>query len=299
MIPYQPALFFRDLGLLLVIAVVVCIPGVLISACASRIGPIQYSLPPLDAFASMADNLYRSVENPAPVVNPPTLTTSPGESGPSITYAKRIIAGQPMHVITADPHASDARVSAFLAQTPSSEASFSSLVQACHPRVAVAGTYFSLSTKVPIGDIVIDGQLRSFGGFGTAFAVTANGDVSFHPVPHGHHVDWSSYATVIAAGPTLLAAGQYAVNPIAEGYHDPHVLGKAARGAVGVRADGDVVIALTMSSITLTTLAQIMQTLQCTDAIALDGGGSLCLYYDGQYIISPGRKLTNLLIIGA
>jgi exopolysaccharide biosynthesis protein len=49
--------------------------------------------------------------------------------------------------------------------------------------------------------------------------------------------------------------------------------------------------------VTLGHLALIMRTLGCVDAMNLDGGASMAMYYRGRVILPAGRRLTNILTI--
>jgi exopolysaccharide biosynthesis protein len=40
-----------------------------------------------------------------------------------------------------------------------------------------------------------------------------------------------------------------------------------------------------------------MQALGCEQALNLDGGASMAMYYRGRTVLSPGRKLTNVLLV--
>ena len=44
-------------------------------------------------------------------------------------------------------------------------------------------------------------------------------------------------------------------------------------------------------------MRELMLALSCVGAFNLDGGASCAMYYDGQYIATPGRQLTTTLQI--
>ena len=44
-------------------------------------------------------------------------------------------------------------------------------------------------------------------------------------------------------------------------------------------------------------MAKIMKALECTDAINFDGGASMAMYYRGSIVSTPGRSLTNVLLV--
>ena len=81
------------------------------------------------------------------------------------------------------------------------------------------------------------------------------------------------------------------------GHKDPHVLGRAVRLAVGITASGKLKFVATGKACSLTQLAGIMRDLGCTNAVNFDGGSSIAMYCDGRSIRSPGRQLTNVLLV--
>lgn len=105
-------------------------------------------------------------------------------------------------------------------------------------------------------------------------------------------------STALSCGPTVVKNGKAYGNASTyaqEGFTDAHVtVGSAARMAIGVKADGTVVIA--SCSCSLGQLGQVMAGLGCQTAMNLDGGASTALYYNGSWLASPGRALTNMLI---
>ena len=89
------------------------------------------------------------------------------------------------------------------------------------------------------------------------------------------------------------------MNPEAEGFRDPKILsGTGSRSAVGVTDDGYLLMA-TCSGVTVKQLAGIMKAVGAHDAMNLDGGASSCLYYKGSYLVSPGRNISNALLVVA
>lgn len=114
--------------------------------------------------------------------------------------------------------------------------------------------------------------------------------------PDGNELDWSDVVEGLGAGPTLVKNGKISVNPAAEGFRSPKILSMScARSAIGVTRDGYVII-ITVPSVMINQLAQIMYKLGCYNAMNLDGGASSGLYYNGQYLTKPGRNLSNALI---
>jgi exopolysaccharide biosynthesis protein len=213
------------------------------------------------------------------------------------------LAGVSALVATVPVSAPNIKVSVACAQNmPDGSEPFSDILSRCSPAVAVAGTFFCKSTLSPIGDIVINGDLKHFGGMGTALAITADRRVRFIRVPWGRHVDWSNYeganyVTVLAAGPQFIRGRVVDLDARAQGFTDSHVLGAACRTAVGWKRAGNTLFLVAVRSpVTLGKLADMCQELGVDDALNLDGGGSLAFFYRGQIVIQPGRQLTNLLV---
>ena len=191
-----------------------------------------------------------------------------------------------------------ARMDVVVAQGfPGTSESPSSMIRRSRPVAAVSGTFFCKKSLIPVGDIVKNGKYIHFGGLGTALAITKDNQVAFVDVPKWRHNDWTGYETVLAAGPRLLRDGAVDVRPKEQGFSDPHVLGSASRVAAGYTRDGHLLLIMVKSSITLNKLAAIMKDLGCWNAINLDGGCSLFMYYRGKYLATPGRKLTNLFVV--
>ena len=178
-----------------------------------------------------------------------------------------------------------------------SNESFGDFMKRLQPTAAINGTFFCKSSWRPIGDIVIDGRLVYFGGMGTALCVTADNKVEFVRTDFGRHADWSKYRTVIACGPRLITAGAVDVDPYRDGFRDSHVLGGGARTAVGLTYMNRLLLVNTRGGCTLSKLAAIMKDLGCTEAINFDGGASVAMFYRGKMISTPGRKLTNVLLV--
>jgi exopolysaccharide biosynthesis protein len=113
---------------------------------------------------------------------------------------------------------------------------------------------------------------------------------------NGNPVDWSDVVEAIGAGPTLVENGEISVDPAGEGFTEDKILTLSyARSAVGVTYQGDILL-VTVPSATVYQLANIMKDLGAYEAMNLDGGASSGLYFKGQYLVRPGRNLSNALI---
>lgn len=174
---------------------------------------------------------------------------------------------------------------------------FESMVGNSRPTAAITGTYFNMSSHVPVGDIVMFGQLIHYGGIGTAMAVTRDNKVVFRRVPTGYVIHWDKFETVLAAGPTLLSNGEVDVHPDMENFSDKRIFGPAVRCAVGWRADNVLILLASRGVVSLKDLALAFKHMNCQSAMNLDGGSSTALYCSGTFYKKPRRELTNLLLV--
>src|SRR5579862_4602312 len=75
------------------------------------------------------------------------------------------------------------------------------------------------------------------------------------------------------------------------------MLSRNGRVAVGVTANNKLIFVATRKPVYLSALARAMKDLGVRNAINLDGGSSIGVYYRGDMIIRPGRRLTNLILV--
>jgi len=215
-----------------------------------------------------------------------------------IHHRQETVEGVEVGVIRVDMNDKANKVTVILSRDfPGGPESFEAMIGRGRPAAAINGTFFCNQTYKPVGDIVIDGQIRNQGRFGTALAITPDNTVCFIKTPTGYGVDWSGYETVLACGPRLVRNGRAKVNARAEGFKDSHVLGSATRSAVGLTRDNQLLLVSTRKAVTLEKLAYIMVSLGCVDAINMDGGASTAIYYRDHVLISPGRPLTNIIAV--
>jgi exopolysaccharide biosynthesis protein len=101
----------------------------------------------------------------------------------------------------------------------------------------------------------------------------------------------------VGAGPLLLKNAVVDIDTTRDGFTDPRITTNAnTRSFIGVDSSKRLVMG-TMSSATITNMAQVLLKLGLTDAMNLDGGASSALYANGSVITSPGRLLSNVLVI--
>ncbi|MCF6097346.1 phosphodiester glycosidase family protein [Thermovorax subterraneus] len=108
---------------------------------------------------------------------------------------------------------------------------------------------------------------------------------------------WKGVSCALGAGPRLITDGKITVDPVSEGFSSEKILTYSmARSAVGVTKDNKLLL-VTVNSATIGELAEIMKSLGAYNAMNLDGGASSGLYYKGSYLTTPGRELSNALVI--
>lgn len=241
--------------------------------------------------------VYQSHWQESRVFASPPAKRASASSGRSVVLEYRKVGAVPVRVITVDLNNPYVRVSVVTAERIGRAESVWNLLARARPTAAITGTYFGLSSKVPVGDIVIEGERVHFGGVGTALCIAYDNRARFMRPPLNRQVSWSDYYTVLGAGPRLLYKGQVSIYPRGEGFRDPHVYGRTARTAVGVTRHNKLLLVATRYPLRLRQLAWVMKRLGAVEAIALDGGSSTCLYYRRQLKIAPQRPLTNLLVV--
>jgi len=218
-------------------------------------------------------------------------------SGDSVQLLYRKVNGIPVRYVVADLNNPYVRVGVATARRLGRDESIWELLARSQPTAAVTGTYFSTTSKLPVGDIVIEGERVHFGGVGTALCITYDNQVRFIRQKLHRQRDWSNYRLVLGAGPRLLQRGKVVLYPPGEGFRDKRVYARGKRVAVGVTKHNKLLLVVVEQPITLRQLAWVLRALGATDAIALDGGGSTCLYYRREVKVLPKRKLTNLLVV--
>ena len=215
----------------------------------------------------------------------------------SITYAKRKVGGVVAHVVTINLNDLDVKLTPVIASRGiGASEGFGSIVSRTRPTAAITGTFFDTRSLRPVGDIVVDGEMVCRGFVGTAIGIGWNNEVEFIPTKRGQICEWSTFQSVIVAGPMLLSGGRKSVYPRGEGFRDRKLYSEGIRAAVGLTASNKLLLVTTKQRVYLSRLAKVMRALGARDAATLDGGGSTALYYRGRYLSHPSRRLTNLLL---
>lgn len=115
--------------------------------------------------------------------------------------------------------------------------------------------------------------------------------VSFDPV-YTQKQQWETVTCAVGAGPSLIINGQITADGAAEGFTEAKInTNRAGRSFIGGTADGKIIIG-TMKSATLAEAAAACQSMGMVNAMCLDGGGSVGLYYNGS-VKTSGRAVNN------
>ena len=216
----------------------------------------------------------------------------------SIGYRKSVVLGVPAHIITADLRDPAVYVTIGLPSAGVGKAeNFRSMLRRSQPDAAITGTYFCTRSLKPVGDLVVSGSIVNEGSVGTALAIDGTNIARCVPLRIGRDTHWESFETVLCAGPRLVSNGVTCVNPRKEGFQDPALFRRHIRPAVGLTAEGKLLLVSASKPVTFSELAKILRRIGAVDAVGLDGGSSTALYYRGKVLLSPKRSLTNLLLV--
>jgi len=224
--------------------------------------------------------------------------TIPGISAQSVVHQKRSVNGVTAYFVTVNLNDPQIRLSVQTAAGGIGRSeSFRSMVRRSQPYAAITGTYFSLQTLLPIGDIVSKGMVQHRGSYGIAF-VTARDNTARITSRYAARLATTDEAElVLCSGPTLLRFGRVALDPWAEGFRDGSMWAKKTRTGVGITAADKLLLISVPQPVHLGTLARMLKSLGAVEALAMDGGSSSALYANGQVLTQPARRLTNLLIV--
>lgn len=106
--------------------------------------------------------------------------------------------------------------------------------------------------------------------------------------------DWEGVEHAVGSGPTLLINGVKIAKPAEEGFTEAKITHEAhARSFIGITKEG-VIRMGNINSATISQAADICKSMGLHNAMCLDGGGSVNLYYKGR-AIDVGRDLNNSL----
>ena len=175
------------------------------------------------------------------------------------------------------------------------------MIKRYHAAAIANGAYFGIKNPSKIlGNLVSGGvilQKNSLKNWGTTLAIDADNKPHIITAKVDGIPKWEKYWLSLTAGPRLLRKGKVWLAPRTEGFRDPRVMGVAPRVAIGFPASGNPLILVTfLKSIPLWQEAKIMRAIGCSEALNLDGGSSRALYNRGKILVTPKRKLTNVIV---
>lgn len=165
------------------------------------------------------------------------------------------------------------------------------------PLAAITGTFFHMNTHKPVGDVLVDGDLVAKGFRGSAVGMDWYGGVKIFDTAFKEPVDWGYFRYGLRGVVRVLTKGVVSADPKSQKFRDSRIWGRAARTGIGITKYGKLLLIATRSSVTLSELGKAMKSRGAVDGVSLDGGGSTCLYYKGDLVVSPNRNLSNMLVI--
>lgn len=210
-----------------------------------------------------------------------------------------------VQIVTVDLMHPDVRLNVVLAGDEIGKVEdLSSMAKRSKAAVAINGTFFDAYTesahKAPYGYIVTGGELKMKAGGDRRTIFTYDTNMLAGMIPGPDFTDAFEQGSIegaIQAGPRLVKDGAVAVDVVEEGFRDPKILtGGGARSALGITKNHELLF-VTSSGATIPQLAEIMKQAGAVQAMNLDGGASSGLYYNGKYLTTPGRKISNALIV--
>lgn len=117
--------------------------------------------------------------------------------------------------------------------------------------------------------------------------------------------EWKNVKHIISGGPYLVRDGEIFVDMTAQKL--AAIGGRNPRSAIGYTADNNLVLIAvdgregSSIGMTLMELASFMQSIGCTNAMNLDGGGSTVMYVKGKIVNKPAQQggipLSNAIIL--
>lgn len=165
------------------------------------------------------------------------------------------------------------------------------------PLAAITGTFFAPDQAIPVADVLVDGKLMATGDRGSAVGIDYTGMVNIFDQQFKSPVAWKSYQYGMRGAVRVVSNGKVNPNPKAQNFHDRAIWGRASRTGIGLTKAGKLVLIATKKPVTLSEFGRAMVACGVKNGLSMDGGSSTCLYYNGQMIMSPRRRLTNLLVI--
>ncbi|RYG45190.1 phosphodiester glycosidase family protein [bacterium] len=222
------------------------------------------------------------------------LIAAPRQEAGKIGYRVLSSGGHRYHVVQADTTEGFVSTRTVIRNGRVSPWSF---VKREQPRVMMTGTFFAMQNGTPVADVLVDGLLKARGNRGSALGIRPDGTIAVWDKPFKRKEEWEGFEFGLRGGVRVVTKGIVHPNPKAQRFKDPAIWGKAARTAVGLTKQGKLVLVATKERVTLTGLGRAMVKAGVREGLALDGGGSACLYVDGKMVVPTARPLSNMLVL--
>lgn len=167
----------------------------------------------------------------------------------------------------------------------------------------------SANTPIPEAGMVLSAGGPAGGFLGASLKKDDKVTIQFD-IKSANNTDWTEIDQAVTGGSWLLKDGKVFIDNAVTGFNKGFVNGLNPRSAVGLTADGKLLImavdgrqAGLSRGVSLPDLAALMQKYGAVNAINLDGGGSTTLSYRGMLLNSPSggdlRPVANGLLVFA
>jgi exopolysaccharide biosynthesis protein len=179
---------------------------------------------------------------------------------------------------------------------------FDSFIKKFPGAVVVNGTFFSKDKEERVmGNMVSMGRFLKYSqweSYGTTLGLKAGNEPEMLTARTEGTPSWDEHWFSLTCGPRLVKHGEVWLAPEIEGFTDDHVLGIGPRAAIGFPKSRDKLFIITfLNGLSLEQEAKLMKEIGCYEAMNLDGGASKALARDGKVLITPGRALTNVIVV--
>ena len=157
----------------------------------------------------------------------------------------------------------------------------------------INGSYFHPQSFIPAGDLVVHGQRVAWGRLPAALSITPDNraHIGSGGGKNGIGGPWAGMESVIASGPQIVRAGAVQRRYPAV-FQDPALFGQAARSAIGLSSDRDLILVTTEARLSITEMGKVMAALGARDALLLDGGSSAGLSWNRSPVINSVRSVS-------
>lgn len=218
---------------------------------------------------------------------------------PAVSFKRLTPLSVPVRIANVDLRHRDTLIAPVLASPRAafgSGARVSQLARNSGAKVVINGSYFHPQTYAPAGDIVMQGRMLTWGRIPMALAITPDNRATIRAsttplLQRPLDTTWAGMETVIATGPRILSGGQL-ITRYNAAFRDPALFGRAARSAIGLISNRDLVLVSTHMKLTTTEMGRVMARLGIRDALLLDGGSSTGIAWNGQAALDSVRKVS-------